>query len=285
MAINVTIKPSELLDLSPLGIVTSSLDGRIIWCNKFFSQQTGLNKDKIEGQLVASLPFETVDKLGFQVQQFDSSDHNAARYHYWQEHHHNSEKNPKDNSSSKDNPKNNSDSNHVDTDGDKTSCLIHYYVLDRNSVSRIAKLSRSKLPKRPNWVEFLDYEISRSRRYNNPLSILKLQLLTKNNPDKLSEEAVFQCVKDTLMDSLRWADMISHSKQGVFLMVLPETPSSSMTQLENKLADSILSQLAFLSSGYQGKVVFGHSHWRKHDDAQMLIAKARAQLVENLEKG
>jgi len=254
-----TIKPSELLDLSPLGIVTSSLDGRITGCNELFSQQSGLDKDQIEGQLVASLPFETIDNQGFQVQQFDSSNHNAARYHYWQE-------------------------RYGDNTSDENGCLIHYYILDRDSVSRIAKLGRSKLPKRPSWVEFLDYEISRSRRYDNPLCILKLLLVTENNPDKLSEDTIFQSVKDTLMDSLRWADMISNSQQGVFLMVLPETPVSSIVSLEIKLSDSILSQLTFLSSEYQGKVVFGHSHWRKHDDAQRLIVKARANLVENLEK-
>ncbi len=248
-----TISSTELLSLSPLGIVISDLKGRITWCNDLFTERTGLKKNIVEGQVFASLPFETIDKEGFQVQQFDSSVHNAARYHYWLAKH---------------------------PDGNSN---IHYYMLDQSSISRIAKLSRAKLPKRPDWTQFLDYEISRSRRYDNPLCILKLQLLTENNPDDLSETTIYQSVKDTLLDCLRWADMISESKQGGFLMVLPETPLSSVTQLESKLSTSILSQLRFLSPYFKAKVIFGHSHWQKHDDAQKLIAKARSRLVENLE--
>jgi GGDEF domain-containing protein len=92
-----------------------------------------------------------------------------------------------------------------------------------------------------------------------------------------------QTIKNALVDGLRWADMMSATRSGGFLMVLPETPVSSIESLADKLSSSIESQLKLLSSNFEYRLFFGHSCWQKHDDAQLLLARARSDLVEKME--
>jgi len=250
-----TIQSSELLKLSPLGILVCDLDGRIDWCNDIFLNITGLDKNDVIAVFFAALPFETTDNQGFEVQLFNNSVDGRTKFHYW-----------------------------CALSSNKSQ-MIHYYAIDRdrqNSESTDT-LNHSQLSRRPNWVEYLNYEVSRSRRYDNPLCILKLQILTQTNPDELSDQTINQTVKDALVDGLRWADMMSATRSGGFLMVLPETPVSSIESLTGKLSSSINSQLKQLSENFNYRLFFGHSYWQKHDDAQLLLARARNDLVVNLE--
>lgn len=248
-----TIQSTELLEHSPLGILVCDLDSRIDWCNDIFLTITGLNNDAVIGQLFAALPFESTDNQGFQVQLFDKSVKSKTKFLYWRA-----------------------------LTSNKNQ-MIHYYVTDRQNIDSTAKSNHAQLSKRPNWVEYLNYEVSRSRRYNNPLCILKLQILTQSNPDELSDQIINQNVKDALVDGLRWADMISTTRSGGFLMVLPETPVNSIESLADKLSSSIKSQLKLLSSNFEYRLFFGHSCWKKHDDAQLLLARTRNDLVEKME--
>ena len=248
-----TIQSSELLEHSPMGILVCDLDGRIDWCNDIFFSITGLKNDAVVGQLFAALPFESTDNQGFQVQLFDKSVNSKTKFLYW----------------------------HALTSN--KSQTIHYYAIDRQNTDSTAKLNHTELSKRPNWVEYLNYEVSRSRRYDNPLCILKLQILAQTNPDELGDQTINQTVKDSLIDGLRWADMMSMTRSGGFLMVLPETPVSSIESLADKLSSSIESQLKLLSSNFEYRLFFGHSCWQKHDDAQLLLARARSDLVEKME--
>ncbi len=248
-----TIQSSELLEHSPMGILVCHLDGRIGWCNDIFLTITGLDRNDVIEAFFASLPFETTDNQGFEVRLFDNSLDGRTKFQYW-----------------------------CALSSDKSQ-MIHYYAIDRQNNESTAKLSHSQLSKRPNWEEYLNYEVSRSRRYDNPLCILKLQILTQANPDKLSEQTINQTIKNALTDGLRWADMMSATRSGGFLMVLPETPLSSIESLIDKLSSSINAQLQSLSVGVEHRLFFGHSCWRKHDDAQLLLARARQDLVANLE--
>ncbi|MCF6192969.1 MAG: PAS domain-containing protein [Kangiellaceae bacterium] len=248
-----TIQSSELLKHSPLGILVCDLDGRIDWCNDIFLTITGLTGNSVVGEFFAALPFEAADDQGFEVQLFESSLERSTKFQYW-----------------------------CALSNDKSQ-TIHYYTCDRKNTDPTNKLNNPQLTKRPNWVEYLNYEVSRSRRYNNPLCILKLQILAQANPDEVSDKAINQTIKDALVDGLRWADMMSATRSGGFLVVLPETPANSIDSLTNKLSSSINSQLKQLSANFEYRLFFGHSCWQKHDDAQLLLARARNALVEELE--
>jgi diguanylate cyclase with GGDEF domain/PAS domain-containing protein len=244
---------SEILELSPLGIVVCDDHQRILWCNSRFLEDTCFDEKAVIGCLYASLPLEAIDKKAQLVQQFDDTSKNAKQYRYWQA---------------------------ELTKGEGVS--VHYFALNREPSQ--SSVNSIKLPKRPNWVEFLEYEVSRSRRYDNPLCLLKLHILIDHRPDDLEEQAVWQTVKDTLSDELRWADMIGNTREGSFLMVLPETPPSSLDQLKKKISTAVQSQLKFLCPQLTANVVFGSSTWEKHDDGQKMLQRARTALVEELEK-
>ncbi|TQV71998.1 diguanylate cyclase [Aliikangiella marina] len=250
---------SEIFLKSPLGILVCDENQRITWCNERFLSDTQLDESQVVGQLYAALPVEAIDKKGHLVQLFSESVSDEVKLLHWHQ--------------------------PVDT---PAGGQAHYFAKQRNQKDKLslaaAKLAGAKLANRANWVEFLDYEVSRSRRYDNPLSVLKLQLLVLEKPDSVADETLHQTIKDTLTDELRWADMIGHTDQGTFLTVLPETPESALVNLEEKLRRSITRQLAFVDASMKYEIVFGEASWRKHDDSQLLLKRARDCLVKRLEK-
>ncbi len=251
--------PSELLKNSPLSIVICDKYERILWCNPLFFKQTSLVEEKVIGNLYPSLPIEAIDKDAQIVQLFSSDNSDETRFQYWQE-----------------------DLN------SETGEIVHYFIRERESQrdsnNLAKKLKGFKLPRSASWVEFLDYEVSRSRRYDNPLSILKLHILINNNPQNIDLVIVQQRVKDTLMDELRWADMIGHTDQGSYLMVLPETPHDAVSALQAKLEKSLHLQLSKIDENLGYQLVFADASWRKNDDSKRLLERARGNLVNQLEK-
>lgn len=250
---------AEIFAKSPLGVIICDDHQRVIWCNQRFLQNTHLEESQVVNQLYAALPVEAIDKHGHVVQLFSEGQTEEIKFQYWHE--------------------------PIDA---PAGGQAHYFAKERNQKDRLSiaasKLAGAKLANRANWVEFLDYEVSRSRRYDNPLSVMKLHLLVLEKPDNVVDETLNQTIKDTLTDELRWADMIGHTDQGTFLTVLPETPESALINLEEKLRKSIARQLNFIDSSMKYEVVFGEASWRKHDDSQLLLKRARDRLVERLEK-
>lgn len=244
----------EILDLSPLGILLTNSEQRITWCNQRFLKETKLNQENVVGHLLAALPMEAIDKKTHLVQLFDKESSSALKFQYWC----------------------------IDSTLPEKGTL-HYFTLDRDATSKPTKLAMAKIPKRPSWVEFLDYEVSRSRRYDNPLCVLKLHIIIDSCPQGLEEDDIKQSIKDTLQDELRWADMIGNTSRGSFLMVLPETPNSALQQLKGKISTAVKGQLNALSSEIRYHIVFGSAYWQKHDDSNRLLKRARENLVTELE--
>jgi len=244
---------SEILERSPLGVVICDSDQRILSCNKRFISDTGFKSENVVGHLYASLPLEAIDKKAHLVQLFDTSLEIAKKFSYW----------------------------HANI-SDPLGATAHYFIVERESV-QITTVAETKIPKRASWIEFLDYEVSRSRRYNNPLSLLKLSVIIHNPSSDIDDDNINQTINDTLMDELRWADMIGNTSYGSYLMVLPETPSSALNHLKDKISDAISDQLRILSSTISCQVVFGSAHWQKHDDSLTILNRARENLVEALE--
>ncbi|WP_196139751.1 hypothetical protein [Aliikangiella sp. G2MR2-5] len=250
---------SEILEKSPLAIAVCDKSERVLWCNNLFYEQMHLSSDEVIDKLYPALPIEAINKDASRVQLFSDKANEETRFHYWQ--------------ALLDKPE---------------GARVHYFAKEKVTNKRFSiatsKLDQGELPKRSNWVEFLNYEVSRSRRYENPLSILKLHLVVFNKPETVAEDTLHETIKDTLMDELRWADMVGHTDHGTYLMILPETPADALCVLEEKLKNSLKARIDFIGSDIQYQLVFGHAHWVKHDDSQRLLQRARADLVEKLEK-
>ncbi len=253
------IDQKVLLEKSPLAILVCDEKARIVWCNTLFLSQTKLTESEVINQLYSSLPIEAIDHQGETVKLFTSDTNDQSRFQHW-----------------------------VERFEPNKNNAIHYFLLERNSSqnqTRINdKIAQLNLPRRANWLDFLDYEISRSRRYDNPLSILKLHILILNEPEQSATESIQSLVKSVLMDELRWADMIGHTEQGSYLMVLPETPLESVNRLREKLSLAIKIQIEPSFPTLAFKLVFADACWRKNDDCAKLLKRARVNLVQQLEE-
>ena len=128
-------------------------------------------------------------------------------------------------------------------------------------------------------LQNLDPLVSRSRRYNNPLSVVVLSVagLADYNtlPTGPDAQQVLLAVGHLLKDQLRWADIISRSLSNEFVIVLPETS----TEAAQKLIDKIRAHLVSLvipgapEKSYAIDARFGLAGWQKGDDAQQLLQR------------
>ena len=140
------------------------------------------------------------------------------------------------------------------------------------------------LPNRQALLQGLEPLVSRSRRYHNPLSVIRLRI------DNLSEiEAEFgmgngdialTAVAQMLKDQMRWADLIGRFDKDEFLLVLPETSFDAATQLLDKLRHRLSSLTPGSRNGRPINLVaqLGAAGWMLGDDRAKLLRRAREML-------
>lgn len=95
------------------------------------------------------------------------------------------------------------------------------------------------LPNRRALLQGLEPHVSRSRRYENPLSVVLLKIVDLQQLDTehgagSGEQAVI-ALGQVLKDQLRWVDMAGRMDADEFLVILPETPEPAALDLTSKL--------------------------------------------------
>lgn len=115
----------------------------------------------------------------------------------------------------------------------------------------------------------LDRQTSRSRRYQNPLSVIRLTLETRVEPTRHQE--ILKTLSAALKDKLRWADEVGMVDDNTFLLVLPETSLADAKELAVKLLSD---RAAFDFNISEGKVRYGVAAWSKGDDLRKLLSRA-----------
>jgi len=124
-------------------------------------------------------------------------------------------------------------------------------------------------------VEMLGGHISRSRRYDNPLSLLRINYTFPGNMDT---ELFSRCIKRIaffLKDQLRWADQVGMLDRDTFLVILPETDYQSAAALLKKLNGE--PHLSLFSKGDGRPVSFsvGLTEWSKGDTTKKMLQNIR----------
>ena len=128
-------------------------------------------------------------------------------------------------------------------------------------------------------MQNLEPLVSRSRRYNNPLSVVVMSVAGladfNNRPHGPNAQQVLLAVGHLLKDQLRWADIISRSSNNEFVMVLPETSTDSAQKLVEKIRTRLVNLAipAAPEKGYAIDARFGVASWQKGDDAQQLLQR------------
>lgn len=131
----------------------------------------------------------------------------------------------------------------------------------------------------------LEPQVSRSRRYENPLSVVLMSLDAIN--DKPSEESdahdqALVSLAYFLRDQLRWVDLIGRINDHEFMLVLPETQEEDTEKLVQKLRDRMdgIVLASDPSVKLNMKTSFGISSWRKGDDVSLLLKRAFSALED-----
>jgi GGDEF domain-containing protein len=119
----------------------------------------------------------------------------------------------------------------------------------------------------------LEVEISRSRRYENPLSCLIIRLAYPVNASaKDDTDAIFKEAVRIAKEQLRWVDVLGQWSDDAIIVILPETSSEAVQGLVQKLVQS-------MESGWPDGlpvvgVNCGTSTWEKGDDVDRLVLRA-----------
>ena len=134
------------------------------------------------------------------------------------------------------------------------------------------------LPNKIALLQGLEPLVSRSRRYNNPLSIVHLELDLTNDGD---QNNTITKLSHMLRDQMRWADMIGRLDENKFLLILPETPEDAASILVDKLSAKIEEMNQNQDANL--RVFFGIANWTAGDDSRLMLKRAAENANQNRE--
>ena len=127
----------------------------------------------------------------------------------------------------------------------------------------------------------LEIEISRSRRYMNPLSCIIIRFNERIRDRSLTLGDAQREIARVLKSQLRWVDVLGEWDASSLVVILPETNEIAATILSSKLEKQIESEWymeeAFLP------IHWGVSSWRKGDDINRLVKRADNRQPRNLQ--
>jgi len=140
-------------------------------------------------------------------------------------------------------------------------------------------------------LQSLEPLVSRSRRYDNPLSLiainlLNLALLADRHGQEIADEAVIS-LSHLLKDQLRWADIVSQHDTSTIVIILPETTHEDALYLANKVMGQVdeLDILDKNNTHMELDTCYGIVSWQKGDDSNMLLTRMHKFLDIASQKG
>jgi len=130
-------------------------------------------------------------------------------------------------------------------------------------------------------VQELNTQISRTRRYNNPLSAILLQFpITASMQDDEVKEFL-QAVANTINTSLRWVDVIGSLSAGDFLIILPESNGSAAALTWKKINDDIR-KLMLEKGQNENAYQVNYADWDQDNSADEMIKRLEATLNQKV---
>lgn len=115
----------------------------------------------------------------------------------------------------------------------------------------------------------LDRELGRSRRYGNPVSVIRIDLDAPHGPP--DEQAILRELSQEFRARLRWADELGRLRADRLLLILPETNAEcAQAVASDLLAERIVSERR--DEGWQISTAI--ACWRKGDDRRLLLRRA-----------
>jgi len=126
-------------------------------------------------------------------------------------------------------------------------------------------------------TQMLDAQVTRSRRYQNPLSLALTEILPQNS-EAISDELILK-VSNYLRDRLRWADVLGRWDGYRFMLMLPETSEEAAITLIENISNGV-EDLA-TAGGQQApefRLRFGLAAWGKGLDTKRFTQQVEQAL-------
>ena len=125
----------------------------------------------------------------------------------------------------------------------------------------------------PALIKNLDLLVTRSRRYGNPVALLKIQVTAI--AEDIPPVDMLTSVGHLLKDQLRWADLIGRTEDDRFIIILPETTIDAAETIAGKLRESLKSLTVPYAGGVacQVRACYGMTAWRKGDDSSLVLRR------------
>lgn len=257
---------SEILKSCPMGLAISDSKQNITWVNETFQNYLGITDEEINGHSINDLP-EVLQPL-FTTASAVHIPKNAIRDDQW---------------FMCNQKKLNDNTIHYITDVGP----LHLLMKEREYLKDELReaLSVDEVTGMPNKValfQSLEPQISRSRRYNNQLSIIIMRVNHLDKLDAIETANLLLPISQMLNDQVRWADIVGKLNDSDFLLVLPETDEQGCKNicinLEERLEDLPIQDE--LPDSFNIAASFGYSEWAKGDDLTLLMKKARSMLEQ-----
>lgn len=111
----------------------------------------------------------------------------------------------------------------------------------------------------------LEVQVSRSRRYYNPLSLLRFSIESTNDPEHLDE--TLRGIGPGIKDKIRWSDQVGTLEKTTFLIILPETSLSDARHLAKQL---VTNRNPLPEESLKCTITLGAAAWQRGDDPDKL---------------
>ncbi|WP_455208112.1 diguanylate cyclase domain-containing protein [Kaarinaea lacus] len=264
---------TELLEHVPVGIAVSDTDGNIVWCNETLARFLNDSRDNLQQSSLSELKGSKLRPI---TEASDTvlvpGDANAADR--WLKHQSISLTAGNDNRYTAT----------VYSDISEVSSLLAEQEKLTEQLNQLSTVDReSGLLNHRAMLQHLEPLVSRSRRYNNDLSIIAMELTNLDSivddygPDAASQSVVE--ISRLLKDQMRWADIVSRVEYNRFVFILPETDKPSAVHLANKISSQVAElHIDHAGSSFQLQANFGVTAWEKGNDSVLMLRKASQAL-------
>lgn len=249
----------DLLKNVPFGLLLLDANNKIRWANDTIAELLGVDVEALTGRRLGDLEEPTRQLLATEPQLF----HDPARQRWM---HRLARKN---------------------RDGERLLILSDVsgqeQLADENArlQQQVEDLRLTDeltgLPNKRAISQALELHVSRSRRYQNPLSVVlvHVDLSPVSGVKPLSGDPVVLGVSRFLRDRLRWVDQIARWEEHIFLLVLPETTDADARHLLDKVGgEQAAMALPEAYGQLRPRLSFGLACWRKGDDVRTLLRSA-----------
>lgn len=269
-----TAQYQQLLEACPIGLSLIDKDGKICWINPALRDWLGARADNIIEQQVDAVPRELqklwTENATVHLPATDTEDelwllgtsqalNDGSKMQFF-------------------------------TDATASKLLL----LERDALlSELESVSltdeETGMPNQRALSQSLESQVSRSRRYKNPLTILIMQVDNLDDFIKSQEtesaRPLLIAIRNMLNDQLRWADTIGRMNENEFLLILPETHLEATGQMIELISQRLgnLYIEGVENSDFMVRARFGAAEWHKGDDVSLLMMRAR-EVLEETEK-